>query len=406
MLCLCDLYSQVRKMSAIGSSTTGGTGSFPLDSSWVRRFSYYYKNQLGLIDSAYNRGVGGYSCYKGMPSGYVPPGGRPGPDPNNNVSKALGDLSGLADPAYGVIIINYPSNEYIVYSIAEIMFCLQTMYDLAVGAGHKCYVTTTQPRTDGAFGTSENKRKLAVIKDSIINRFGAENVLNFYDGMFNPVDSTILPIYSAGDNIHFNNAGHRILFQRVVAKDVFNLALPVTLEQFTATLKQDAVELQWTAHHDDPDTYFEVQRSDNGIQFETIRTVHADNNGGGKKTYRHTDNWPITGIAFYRLEIHERAKKYYSGTVSVKLATPRFTIKKIYTTRTSQNLTLEIISPQVQNTRMDIISSNGAVVKSYTRQLFRNTNIIHLPVAGLPAGSYFLRITSPGSAPAVQTFVK
>jgi hypothetical protein len=393
-------------MSAIGSSTTGGTGAYPADSSWVRRFSYYYKTQQSVIDSAYNRGVGGYSCYKGMPSTYVPPAGRPGPDPNNNITRALSDLSGLPDPSHGVIIINYPSNEYTSFTIEEIMFCLQTMYDKAVGAGHRCFVTTTQPRTDGVFGTSENKRKLAVIKDSIINRFGTDNVLNFYDGMYNPADTTIKAIYSAGDNIHYNNAGHRILFERVVAKDVFNLALPVTLEQFSATLKQDAVELQWIAHHDDPNTYFNVQRSRNGIQFETLQKVYADNNGGGRKAYRFTDRQPVTGTAYYRLEIHEPAKKYYSGTVRVKPAESLFAIKKLYLTGASQNLTLEIISPKVQNTRLEIINGNGALVKSYMRQLYRNSNIIHLPVASLAAGGYFLRITSPGTAPVVQTFVK
>ena len=103
------------------------------------------------------------------------------------------------------------------------MNSLQLIYDSATGTGNRCFITTTQPRTDGIFNTSDVKRKLADIKDSIINRFGIANTLNFWDGMYNPEDTSILDKYSSGDMIHFNNAGHRELFDRVVAKNIFNL---------------------------------------------------------------------------------------------------------------------------------------------------------------------------------------
>src|SRR5215471_20598276 len=87
-------FSQTRKMVAIGSSTTAGQGSFPLDSSWVNRFNHYYKYELMAIDSTYNLGVGGYSCYKGMPTSYIPPPNRPGPDAAKNVTRDVEHLNG------------------------------------------------------------------------------------------------------------------------------------------------------------------------------------------------------------------------------------------------------------------------------------------------------------------------
>jgi lysophospholipase L1-like esterase len=217
--------AQKRKVVAIGSSTTEGQKATPLDSSWVARFNYYYKYQMDVLDSIYNLGVGGYTVYRGMPSGYSKT-GRPTPDPAKNITKAFSLLKDLTIADNGVVIVNFPTNGYENYTITEVMNCLQIIYDSATRTGNRCYITTTQPRTSGAFGTSAIKKKLANIKDAIIARFGEAHTLNFWDGMYNPADTSILAIYSAGDNTHFNNAGHKELFNRVVAKNIFNLPLP------------------------------------------------------------------------------------------------------------------------------------------------------------------------------------
>ncbi|AYB34677.1 hypothetical protein [Chryseolinea soli] len=219
-----DALAQGRALATLGSSTTAGLAASPIDSSWVNRVNYYYKTQLGILDNTYNLGVSGTTCYNAMPTGYVPPIGRPSPDAAHNVTQALSLLSGLSTPSNGVIIVNFPTNGYDGFTIAEILTSLQTIYNAAVQTGNRCYVTTTQPRSDGNFALSATKKKLAILKDSIINRFGVDHTLNFWDGMYNPADTTILPAYSAGDNVHFNNVGHRVLFQRVRDKNIFNLS--------------------------------------------------------------------------------------------------------------------------------------------------------------------------------------
>lgn len=227
-------FSQNKRVVAIGSSTAAGTGASSIDSCWVSLLNNYYKCRLGIADSVYNLGVPGADNYRGMPTGYVPPPTRPLPDPDHNISKAGFLLKDLAVATDGVVIVNYPTNRYNTYSIDEIMSSLQLIYDSAISDGNRCFITTTQPRTDGTFNTAELKRKLADIKDSIINRFGTAHTLNFWDGMFDPADTSILDKYSFGDLIHFNNAGHRELFERVVAKNIFNL--PVWYSKSTGSL--------------------------------------------------------------------------------------------------------------------------------------------------------------------------
>lgn len=409
LLCLIGVHAQTRKLAVIGSSTTSGSGAFPLDSSWLKRLNHYYKHTLQKIDTIYTHGVGGYNCYKGMPTTYTAPAGRDAPDPGNNISIALQKLRGMENPANGVVIINYPSNGYPVFSTEEIMRCLQVMYDSAAAAGHTVFVTTTQPRNDGAFTTSEVKRKLFVIKDSIINRFGIMHTLNFWDGMYDPADTSTRADLIASDNIHFNNKGHGILFTRTVEKDIFNLIpqapLPLTIEQFTAGLNNSGVQLKWTAHNDEPNAYFVVQKSTDGVGFASLARVDVNNNGGGRKTYSYEDAL-ASGTVYYRLEVHEAARTYYSAVISVKAPATNLIVKRLYPTQIDQSLTLEIISPQLQTATFEIFSANGTRLKLYTRQLHRDRNIITLPVPALSQGIYFLRILSPGRPPVIQSFLK
>ena len=227
------LFAQTTRLAVVGSSTAAGTGATVPDSGWVGLLSQYYKCRLGTIDSLANLGVAGSNFYNAMPSSYVPPPSRPTPDNIHNVTKALTFLNGAANADEGVVIVNFPTNNYNSYSIAEIMNGLQIIYDSVTAANRRCYITTTQPRCDASFNNSEIKKKLADIKDSILIRFG-NNVINFWDGLYNIADTCTLPQYASGDLIHFNNQGHRVLFERVLAKNIFNL--PVWYSKATGLL--------------------------------------------------------------------------------------------------------------------------------------------------------------------------
>ncbi len=93
-----------------------------------------------------------------------------------------------------------------------------------IGAGKVCFIATPQPRQDGGvFGTPESRQKLHDIRDAIMLQFG-NNAIDFWTGIALP-DNTMNPIYSAGDNIHLNNAGHKELFKRVRDKNILGIGL-------------------------------------------------------------------------------------------------------------------------------------------------------------------------------------
>jgi hypothetical protein len=216
VLCsLSPLFAQPKKLVVMGSSTAFGTGAQPIDSSWVRRVNYYYKYQLGLVDTVYNIALGGYDPYNGLPSWYTPAPFYSLPDPQRNITKA----NSLSPD---VIIVSFVSNNFQVGGLPtdSIMKALQIIKDSANKEGRVCFISSTQPRTQ--FDAASRER-LRILKDSILNRFGFY-AINLFDSLVNPVDNTIVPQYASPfDQIHLNNAGHFMVYKQVLAKNIFNI---------------------------------------------------------------------------------------------------------------------------------------------------------------------------------------
>lgn len=208
-----DAQSQ-KKLVVIGSSTSYGSGTTHRDSTYVARLQKHYDNSR-LSVTIRNLAAPGTDCYSAMPSNYTPPPGRGLPDPARNITAALAE-----NP--DAVLVNYPSNGYVSFTIAEIMSCFRTIKRTANEAGKLCYITTTQPRTEY---NAAARVKLRVIKDSILSEFG-QFAVNFYDGLAEPVSDTIARAYRSGDGIHLNDAGHGVLAQRVAEKNIFSTILP------------------------------------------------------------------------------------------------------------------------------------------------------------------------------------
>ena len=91
-------------------------------------------------------------------------------------------------------------------------------------------------------------------------------------------------------------------------------ALPVKIDKFDAAKDGASVKLTWDASDEQGVSVYEIQRSDNGIQFSAIGTVTATQS----KKYSYSD-LSTSGNGFYRLRIVDQDGKFkLSHIVSVK----------------------------------------------------------------------------------------
>ncbi|XOV66484.1 MAG: GDSL-type esterase/lipase family protein [Fluviicola sp.] len=204
------VWGQDFKIVVLGSSTSAGAGASHPDSAWVNR----YRNHLLGINAnneVVNFGVGGYNTYRIMPTGFVPPAGRPVPDDTKNITAALAE-----NP--DAIIINMPSNDVALgFSYAEQMFNLDTIVSIAVQNNVPIWVCTTQPRN---FGNQAQLDLQWEVKDSIYAYFNPYTI-DFWTTIATP-GYTIDTLYDSGDGVHLNDSGHAILADRVIQTSILD----------------------------------------------------------------------------------------------------------------------------------------------------------------------------------------
>ncbi|HPG11839.1 MAG TPA: G8 domain-containing protein [Chitinophagaceae bacterium] len=79
-------------------------------------------------------------------------------------------------------------------------------------------------------------------------------------------------------------------------------ALPVHFSGFNVAVQNKNVLVEWATASESNSAYFEIQRSENGSDWNTIATVHAAGNSSEVKTYSYTDYSVSTAIVYYRVK--------------------------------------------------------------------------------------------------------
>jgi uncharacterized protein YgiM (DUF1202 family)/lysophospholipase L1-like esterase len=197
----------VKHIVLLGSSTTAGLGLNPISGSWANRFGTYLEG----IDGGYtvtNLAISGYTTYHILATGSTPPGGRPSPDTDNNITYGL-----TFNP--DAIIINMPSNDTAAgYSVAEQQTNYQTLVSIADNANVPVWIATAQPRNLDATGRANQ----ATMKNWILSTY-EDHAIDFWTTLAN-TDGTINTTYSQGDGIHLNALGHTKLYSRVLGSNI------------------------------------------------------------------------------------------------------------------------------------------------------------------------------------------
>ncbi|GAC1301439.1 MAG: hypothetical protein NVSMB24_04260 [Mucilaginibacter sp.] len=192
----------------MGSSTAAGNGATPPDSAWVNRVQATV-NKNGTKANFINLAVPGYTTYQAMPTGYSAI-YKPAPDTARNVNKAL-----MIKPA--LVILNFPSNDVAEgYTDAEILNNYAVITHKLDSAKIQYIIFSTQPRD---FPDPNQRMRLKTVNDKVIAVY-TFHVNDFLDQLSTSTYS-INPLYSEGDGIHINNAGHAIIGRTTLKHAIF-----------------------------------------------------------------------------------------------------------------------------------------------------------------------------------------
>lgn len=161
--------------------------------------------------------------------------------------------------------------------------------------------------------------------------------------------------------------------------------LPISLLDFEAELINREVHLWWQTASEQNSDLFQVERSVDGISWESVVSKQAANYSTTIQNYEAIDSYPLPGISYYRLrEIDFEGNYTLSDVVAVNL--------KLGAIQVYPNPAHDIIN--IRGTNLEsfrIIDLTGKELKNQIKLLNESSNLISIDLQELPNGYYLIQ---------------
>ncbi len=173
------------------------------------------------------------------------------------------------------------------------------------------------------------------------------------------------------------------VFVTKLCPDVSCTPLPVTLLSFEAFVDNSSkVRFEWATATENNTNYFAIERSVNGVDFETITTQKGAKNSSTTLFYQTYDESPYKGVSYYRLKQVDNDGSYsYSQIRAVNIDMGEDSWK-VYPNPNNGTFILQSEKPAI----FELTDITGKLINTFHTQgtaLQVNEN--------LPAGMYFVR---------------
>jgi len=182
----------------------------------------------------------------------------------------------------------------------------------------------------------------------------------------------------------------------VYTKDLWEycqfILLPIELISFKGEITDNGNLLEWSTASEINNDYFNLERSTDGINFETIAIIDGAGNSSTKLSYDAIDQHPFNGTNYYRLKQTDLNNKYsYSEIIFIKYNQGQNV--NIYPNPSNgTNIKLEIVSEREQKAEIDICNVLGQVI--YSREFIVESNDVNIyDINILNNGIYLFSIT-------------
>lgn len=180
--------------------------------------------------------------------------------------------------------------------------------------------------------------------------------------------------------------------------------LPVEFTHFTAQYKNQQTNLEWATASEVNSAAFDVERSNDGVNFTTIGQVKAE---GRAYNYTFTDENPLSGTNYYRLkQIDVDGKFDYSPIRMVQLG--KTTTVALYPNPTSLGTTtnLSYASIAEETLNIAILDGLGRTISVQSVAVNKGDNIIPIETTDLSEGTYWVKISNETSVQTIPLMVK
>jgi hypothetical protein len=187
--------------------------------------------------------------------------------------------------------------------------------------------------------------------------------------------------------------------------------LPVELIYFYSEMYEDSVLLKWGTATEVSNYGFDIERSINNFNFQTIGFVEGSGNSNSPKHYTFADSLvEMTGIVYYRLKQIDFIGSFeYSDTVTVNFSSSitlessnvpsQFNVSNNYPNPFNPVTKMNVELPSRQILKINLYDIGGKLVKEIISQEFLpGTYQLYIDFSAYSSGIYFVRFESQKNA--------
>jgi Secretion system C-terminal sorting domain len=176
--------------------------------------------------------------------------------------------------------------------------------------------------------------------------------------------------------------------------------LPVTLVSFNAYLSGNKVNLKWETAVETQNDYFTVLRSKDGLQWETVKRVAGKGNSGLSTFYETSDENPLNGQSYYKLENTDfDGHSYFSPVVMINNGAASVQVSLYPNPAYS---TFRITRSDLEPYTVKIFNSTGQLMQIVSNAVSAKS----VDVSGFPTGVYFVQILVLGNSQTITVEVR
>ncbi|MDJ1479261.1 T9SS type A sorting domain-containing protein [Cytophagaceae bacterium YF14B1] len=179
------------------------------------------------------------------------------------------------------------------------------------------------------------------------------------------------------------------------------IPLPVNFIQFAGVAHTNEVQLTWTTASEKNNQYFEMMRSSDGANWQTIGTVDGGGNSQSPLQYEYTDENPLKGKNYYKLKQVDYDENYsFSKIISVTVTSGQESSISLSPNPIVKQSTIWLQLPDTQSQQESItVYLSDLQGRSLSKQIVPlngNTGQFTINPQWEP-GVYILRIDTPGA---------
>jgi hypothetical protein len=180
--------------------------------------------------------------------------------------------------------------------------------------------------------------------------------------------------------------------------------LPIGLLNFTATPDNTQVNLQWTTATESNNSYFTVERSQDGNTFDSITRVETQAPGGNSSSplnYSTVDYHPYMGLSYYRLKQTDlNGNSTYSTIAPVNFAVKQNFM--IYPNPSKGNIYITGINSNMTSVEAQWFDMSGKLLVQALTPVQGGAANLNV---NLSNGIYLLKLTFPDGSSSAQNII-